>query len=127
MVQRCGWAWQQVKDTTAECVGLKEWFAEPTADKEPEKFFALVRGFAKALEAADRFNKESVERERKKKERLEKAAKQAEARRTARRAGGAQEGSLTDTALTRQDVMAAQFRFVDEFERRMEEGKIKRH
>ena len=70
--------------TNKLCLELGVWFAEQKVDKEPEKFFSLLGGFVKALELADKFNRESKEREEKKRQRALLAAAEAEARKEAK-------------------------------------------
>jgi len=118
-------------DTVQLCVDLGTWFAEQKVDKEPEKFFAMVGAFVKALEGADRSLRDKEEREEKKRQRALHAAKEAEARLEAKAAGKAAGGALDDkTNLKvggRVAVGGARKNLVDNVVEGMAQGRVRRH
>ena len=112
-------------ETTKMCVDLGTWFAELKVDKEPEKFFAMVNAFVKALELADKFNRESKEREEKKRQRALQAAKEAEERKNMKDKGGA----AGKVGAGRAGGLAAKARghLVDNVVEGMAQGRVRRH
>ena len=117
-------------ETTKMCVDLGTWFAELKVDKEPEKFFAMVNAFVKALELADKFNRESKEREEKKRQRALQAAKEAEERKNMKdKPGGAAGGMASKVGAARAGGLAAKARghLVDNVVEGMAQGRVRRH
>lgn len=124
--------------TNKLCLELGVWFAEQKVDKEPEKFFSLIGGFVKALELADKFNRESKEREEKKRQRALLAASEAEARKEAAAnakanpggAGGLKDATNVKVANALAGLHAAkprQTKLVDQVVEGMAVGRVRRH
>jgi len=121
------------KDTTGLCVDLGTWFSEAKVDKEPEKFFAMVGGFVKALELAEKFNREAKEREEKKRQRALQAAKEAEARKNAPKTAGGR--PLSDKSNHGDKELSSRLRatggdrknLVDNVVAGMAQGRVRRH
>ena len=120
-------------DTSALCVELGTWFAEAKVDKEPEKFFALVGAFVKALETADKFNRDSKEREEKKRQRAIQAAKEAEARKHVKPGspnqplGNATNDGTKDYRAGLSKALDARKNLVDNVVEGMAHGRVRRH
>jgi len=115
------------KKVTELCVDLGNWLSEQKVDKEPEKLFALIGTFIKALENADNFNNEAVARAEKQKKREEKKKAEAEAKATGKPMPG-KPGTKPGSNVGGDKGKGAQRRrFVDDVEEGIGQGRVKRH
>jgi len=105
------------------CAEMGCWFVADKVDKEPEKFFGLIGSFIKALDTADKFNKEASAREEKKRKRAEKAAREAESAKSRPKESGRKGGNGPDLVA----ALANRRRFVDDVEEGIAGGIVRRH